>query len=141
MRAKYVDLLYPPDFEGGNQQEVYDYVQESVHKSLKDGLFLRGGQDENVCFLFIFSIYFLHFLLRLKGKCKNLAHPAIPAVIHEFFYTDKDCLASLFHQDFEHTVPDNVIALVMTCVSTSFSHQMTYGNNSFIDSELSGRVC
>ncbi len=48
--AKYADLLHPPDFEGGNQQEVYDYVQKAIHKSLKDGVFLRGGEDENVSF-------------------------------------------------------------------------------------------
>jgi hypothetical protein len=61
--AKYGDLLHPPDFEGGNQQEVYDFAREAVHKSLKDGLFLRGGTDENVkfilfyCFLFMFHVY------------------------------------------------------------------------------------
>lgn len=52
MFAKYGDLLCPPDFEGGNQQEVYNFAREAVHKSLKDGLFLRGGVDENVSFLF-----------------------------------------------------------------------------------------
>ena len=67
------------------------------------------------------SFSFLYFLQRLKGKCKKIAHPAIPAVIHEFFYTDKDCLAALYRQDFERTVPDHVVALVITCVSTSFS--------------------
>ena len=50
MLAKYGDLLCPPDFVGGNQQEVYDYAREAVHKLLKDGLFLRGGEDENVGF-------------------------------------------------------------------------------------------
>ena len=133
-------MLVPPDFEGGNQEEVYDFAREAVHKSLKDGLFLRGGEDENVRF-FCFSISFLHFLLRLKGRCKNVAHPAISAVIHDFFYTDKDCLAALYRQDFEHMVPDHVIALVMTCVSTSFSYQMTSANDSFIDSKLPRRIC
>jgi hypothetical protein len=70
MLAKYGDLLYPPDFEGGNQQEVYDFVQESVHKSLKDGLFLRGGQDENVRF-FCFSISFLTFLVIFEGQVQK----------------------------------------------------------------------
>ena len=53
MLAKYGNLYSPPGFEGGNQQEVYDYVQEAVHKSLKDGLFLRGGEDENVSFFLL----------------------------------------------------------------------------------------
>lgn len=53
MFAKYGDLFSPPDFEGGNQQEVYDYMQRAVHKSLKDGLFLRGGEDENVRFFLL----------------------------------------------------------------------------------------
>ncbi|KAF8802115.1 hypothetical protein BYT27DRAFT_7261232 [Phlegmacium glaucopus] len=97
MLAKYVNLLCPPKFKGGNQQEEYNLVQQAVHKSLKKGLFLWGGEDEN-------------------GKCRNIAHPAIPAVIHEFFYMDKDCLAALYHQDFEHIVPDYTIALVMTCL-------------------------
>jgi uncharacterized protein DUF6532 len=121
--AKYADLFSPPDFEGGNQHEVYNFVQEAVHKSLKDGLFLRGGEDENVSSYLSISISFLLLLLRLKGKCKNIAHPAIAAVIHEFFYTDKNCLAALYRQDFEHTVPDHAIALVMTCASTPFSYQ------------------
>ena len=133
MLAKYGDLFNPPGFEGGNQQEVYDFTREAVHKSLKEGLFLRGGEDENVGF-FCFSFFFLHFLLRLKGKCKNLAHPAIPAVIHEFFYTDKDCLAALYSQDFERTVPDHVIALVITCVWISFTCQIS-ANDSFVDSK------
>ncbi|KAF8800631.1 hypothetical protein BYT27DRAFT_7216909 [Phlegmacium glaucopus] len=97
MLAKYSNLLCPPEFEGGNQQEEYDLVQQAVHKSLKEGLFLRGREDEN-------------------GKCKNIAHPAIPAVIHEFFYTNKDCLAALYHQDFEHTIPDYAIALIQNCL-------------------------
>ena len=82
MLAKYGDLLSPPNFEGGGQEEVYSFAREAVHKSLKAGLFLCGGNDENVSF-FCFSISFLHFMLRLKGKCKNLAHPAIPAIFHE----------------------------------------------------------
>jgi hypothetical protein len=53
MLAKYGDLLHPPDFEGGNQQQLYNFVQGAVHKSLKDGLFLRGGEDENVSFLLL----------------------------------------------------------------------------------------
>ena len=53
MLAKYGNLLSPPDFEGGNQQEVYDYAREAVHKSLNDGLFLRGGEDENVSFFLV----------------------------------------------------------------------------------------
>lgn len=91
-------------------------------------------------FSFCFSISFFHFLLRLKGKCKNLAHPAIPAVIHDFFYTDKDCLAAIFRQDFERVVPDHAIALVMTCVSSS-TYQTTSANDYFIDSKLPWRIC
>lgn len=48
--AKYGHLLCPPDFEGGGQEEVYAFAREAVHKSLKEGLFLRGGEDENVSF-------------------------------------------------------------------------------------------
>jgi HEPN domain-containing protein len=55
-----MDLLSPPDFEGGNQQEVYNYAQEAVHKSLKEGLFLRGGEDENVSFFFV--LVFLSYI-------------------------------------------------------------------------------
>jgi Domain of unknown function (DUF6532) len=91
-----------------------------------------------MCFLFFgFTISFLLFMFYLKGRCKNLAHPAIPAIIHEFFYSDKDSLAALYPQDFQQVVPDHVIALVMTVVSTSFSYQMISANNSIIDSELS----
>ncbi|KAF8800223.1 hypothetical protein BYT27DRAFT_7314444 [Phlegmacium glaucopus] len=91
MLAKYLNLLCPPEFEGGNQQEEYDLVQQAVHKSLKEGLFLQGGEDEN------------------------------------FFYTDKDCLAPLYCQDFEHTVPDYAIALVMTCIQNCLKEYADYG--------------
>ena len=109
--------------------EVYDFVWEAVHKSLKDGLFLWGREDENMSiFFFVLLFFFIHVLWHLKGRCKNLAHPAIPTIIHEFFHTDKDCLAALFCNDFEHTVPDYAIALVVTCVSMPFSYQMTCAN-------------
>jgi hypothetical protein len=62
-------------------------------------------------------------------------------VIEEFFYSDKDCLAALYRQDFEHTVPDHAIALVLTCVCTAFSYQMTSTNDSIIDSELPRGIC
>lgn len=73
-------------------------------------------------FFFVPSISLSYLLFPLKGKCKNLAHPAISTVIHDFFYTEKDCLAAHFRQDFERTIPDHAIALVLTCVSTCFSH-------------------
>lgn len=106
--AKYGDLLSPPDFEGGNQEEVYRFARNAVHTSLKDGLFLRGGIDEN-------------------GKCKNLAHPAIPKVIHDFFYTERDCLAVLFPEDFEQTVPDHAVALVLTCIQNCLEEYVDLG--------------
>ncbi|KAF8816999.1 hypothetical protein BYT27DRAFT_7325725, partial [Phlegmacium glaucopus] len=37
----------------------------------------------------------------------NIAHPAISTTIHQFFYADNDCLANLFPEDFEQTVPDH----------------------------------
>ena len=89
-------------------------------------------------YLFLVSLFLSYiFTLHLKGKCKNLAHPAITAIIVEFFYSDKDSLAALYPQDFERAVPDHAIALVMTVVSTSYFYQTTSTNNSFIDSELS----
>ena len=47
----------------------------------------------------------------------NLGHSAISTAILEFFYKGEDCLANLYKNDFRSTVPDHVIALVMTCVS------------------------
>ncbi|KAF8805695.1 hypothetical protein BYT27DRAFT_7339642 [Phlegmacium glaucopus] len=94
---KYTNLLCPPEFEGGNQQEEYDLVIHAVNEALTQGRFLRGGEDEN-------------------GKCKNIAHPAISTTIHQFFYADNDCLANLFPEDFEQTVPDHVIALIQNCL-------------------------
>ena len=77
-------LLFPPNFEGGNQQEVYKFAQEAVHKVLKRGLFLWVEKTKTCVFFFGFHISFLHFFLCLKGKCKNVAHPAILMVIHKF---------------------------------------------------------
>jgi hypothetical protein len=37
--------------------------------------------------------------------------------ILDFFYAGDDCLANLYKEDFECSVPDHVIALVITCVS------------------------
>ena len=52
---KYTSLLSPPDFEVGGQAEEQGLIRDAVHESLSSGLYLRGGQDENVTFLF-FSI-------------------------------------------------------------------------------------
>jgi hypothetical protein len=71
MLAKYGDLLYPPDFEGGNQQEVYNFVQEAVHKALKEGIFLHGGKDENVFSFFWFYYFFLTFHVLFKGQVQK----------------------------------------------------------------------
>jgi hypothetical protein len=48
--SKYATLLSPPEFEGGNQLELYQMVQEGVSQSLDGGHFLQGGPDENVSF-------------------------------------------------------------------------------------------
>ena len=80
-------------------------------------------------FFFVLLFFFIHVLLCLKGKCKNLAHPATPTIIHEFFYTDKDCLTALFHNNFEHCpwschCPHNHLC------KYAFLYQMTCANNS-----------
>ena len=56
-------------------------------------------------------------------------------MIHDFFYTEKDCLAVTFHQDFERAVPDHTIVLIMTCVSINSTDQI-FANDYFIDSKL-----
>jgi hypothetical protein len=38
--SKYATLLSPPEFEGGNQLELYQMVQEGVGQSLDGGCFL-----------------------------------------------------------------------------------------------------
>jgi hypothetical protein len=52
VKAKYPDIFHP-DFEGGNQLEEYEMVKDNVTGILNEGVFLRGGVDENVCFLFL----------------------------------------------------------------------------------------
>jgi hypothetical protein len=37
--------------------------------------------------------------------------------ILDFFYTGDDCLINLYKEDFECSVSDYVIALIITCVS------------------------
>ena len=106
----------PHDFEGGKQQEVYDYAPR---EPLKEGIFLCNEEDENVFYLFIsFTISFFLFMLCLKGRCKNPAHSAISAIIHAFFYSDKYSLAALYPQDFQQVVLNHIIALVTTVVRT-----------------------
>jgi hypothetical protein len=55
VRCKYQDALSPPEFEGGNQLHEYDMIKDEVAGILKDGIFLRGGLDENVRSLFLFA--------------------------------------------------------------------------------------
>jgi hypothetical protein len=57
--SKYAPLLSPPEFEGGNQLELYQMVQEGVSQSLDGCRFLQGGPNENVSF-FSFLTSVLH---------------------------------------------------------------------------------
>lgn len=56
---KYATLLSPPEFEVGNQLELYQLVQEGVNQSLDGGRFLRGGPDENVRFFSFLLAFFV----------------------------------------------------------------------------------
>ena len=124
--------------EATNKKSTTSHEKPFTDRSRRVSFF--GVEKMKMWVLFLFSVSSINFLLHLKGRCKNLAHPAIPATIHDFFYTEKDCLAANFRQDFEHTVPDHTIALVMTCVSSNSTDQ-TFTNDYFIDSKLPRRVC
>jgi len=53
---------------------------------------------------------------------RNFAHPAIKALVLEFFYnsrTRSDALATLFKDDFQEAVPEEVMALAATAVCFS----------------------
>jgi hypothetical protein len=49
VKNKYPDT-FCPDFEIGNQLEEYEMVKDNVTSILNNGIFLRGGTDENVGF-------------------------------------------------------------------------------------------
>ncbi|KJA12907.1 hypothetical protein HYPSUDRAFT_210008 [Hypholoma sublateritium FD-334 SS-4] len=97
--GKYSYVVEPdPDNECHNQLALYKRVQDCALEQLDKAVFVRSRTlDEN-------------------GKTQNVAHPAIKALIHKFFYSGTDCLAKLFPDDFAEAVPDHVIALTITCI-------------------------
>jgi hypothetical protein len=63
---------------------------------------------------------FVHVLISLCAQGPP-DHPAIKALLIDFFYGGHGCLAAAFPDEFSHTVPKCALALAMTCVSIFFT--------------------
>lgn len=46
-----------------------------------------------------------------------MAHPAIEALILDFYYEGTEGMAAIYPDEFDREVPNHAIALVTTCVS------------------------
>lgn len=66
VKIKYSEQ-FSPEFEGGNQLELYEMVKDGIVGILDGGHFLRGGVDENVNIFQVF-IHILTISLRVKPK-------------------------------------------------------------------------
>lgn len=55
-----------------------------------------------------------------------MAHPAIEALILDFYYEGADGIAALYPEDFDREVPNHAIALVTTCVRFFTAGQRPY---------------
>ena len=47
--STYSDILEAKDYDGGNQLGEQAIIKEQVQDSLKEGKFLEGGIDDQVC--------------------------------------------------------------------------------------------
>lgn len=56
VKIKYSEQ-FSPEFEGGNQLELYEMVKDGIVGILDGGHFLRGGVDENVNIFFFKSSF------------------------------------------------------------------------------------
>lgn len=54
-----------------------------------------------------------------QGRTNNLAHPALSAIVIDFFYTGSNSVGILFPEVFEDEAPRAAVALAGTAVSVS----------------------
>ncbi|KAJ3511641.1 hypothetical protein NLJ89_g3985 [Agrocybe chaxingu] len=99
VRQYYKDVLEPPEFESGNQLEEQQLIAQGIEKILgADSLYLRGGKD-------------------VLNRTNNFAHPCIRELCIRFYYgRGEESVAYIFQQEFEESIPEHAVALVMTCI-------------------------
>ncbi|PPQ99351.1 hypothetical protein CVT26_014014, partial [Gymnopilus dilepis] len=107
IKQYYKEAFDPPTLEG-NQLQIFGEIQNSVAFLLTNSMFLRDGTDDN-------------------GKTNNFSHPCIQALCIDFFYGDKDSLASHFPEDFKDAVPEAALKLVMTCITNCLHEYKSTG--------------
>ncbi|KAI6041977.1 hypothetical protein EDC04DRAFT_2601282 [Pisolithus marmoratus] len=81
-----------------------------VRQLLECGNFLKDGFDE-------------------EGHTNNLAHPALSALIIEFFYTGTNTVANLFLEAFQSEVPHAAVALAMTAIKVALDEVIAKGKD------------
>ncbi|KAI6001903.1 hypothetical protein EDD15DRAFT_2361265 [Pisolithus albus] len=79
-----------------------------ARKLLERGDFLKDGVDEN-------------------GHTNNLAHPALSALIIEFFYTGTNAMANVFPEVFQNEVPRPAVALAATAIKVALDEIVAEG--------------
>ncbi|KAI5984897.1 hypothetical protein EDD15DRAFT_2521479 [Pisolithus albus] len=79
--------------------------------SLQRGDFLKDGVDKN-------------------GHTNNLAHPALSALIIEFFYTGTNAMANVFPEVFQNEVPRPAVALAAMAIKVALDEIVAEGKRS-----------
>ncbi|KAJ6613905.1 hypothetical protein B0H10DRAFT_2221885 [Mycena sp. CBHHK59/15] len=109
VRTKYRIFPSPEDFEGGfNQEEWQEHTVANVEKLREDGFFLTDGLDHS-------------------GKTKNLAHPALFELLHQWLFgfsgkkgkRKTECLAKVYPNEFEAFRREHIAAagtLLLACI-------------------------
>ncbi|KAJ3515845.1 hypothetical protein NLJ89_g1505 [Agrocybe chaxingu] len=111
IRECYPDVFNPPEFEGGNQNELYQIVMAKVNALLgKTSPYLHGGKDE-------------------QGRTNNLAHPCLKRLCIQFFYGDgTDSLAHLFPAEFKDSIPEHAVAVAAACIHNALTEYQSVGH-------------
>jgi hypothetical protein len=108
----YYQEILCPEYNSENQEGYWELIAENVGNALRGRAFLWKSGDRSVCHFNQVAVCALTSLYA-QGPPD---HPAIEALVVNFFYCGDGCLAAFFPDDFSHTIPKCALALAMTCV-------------------------
>lgn len=114
----YSNVLDPPEFDMGNQLELYSIVKTNIANILTNPTnpFHLDGKDENV---FLSNHHLVGFPTNcriFKGKSNNFMHPCIKHLCIRFYYDDGDQSLAKTCKAFQNSIPERAIILATTCV-------------------------
>lgn len=128
-RKHYSNAIDPEDAVGGNQMEYFQLIHQRIEELIGEkSLFHLGKPDVMVCQLLPCTLY---CLMCFKNKPSNLMHSCIEDVCVDFYYcTGADALARESNE-FQHSVPERAVALVVACVPPSLCSLSMIANQGF----------